>query len=315
MLPVAVLVMAVVLVRCGSSGGDGGPVLTEEEIRVLASQRIDSTAVQSLAGDSTKVEYIPYADSIDIKTVLDRLTAEAWILVEDSSGLLISAKNAHKRMFPASLTKMMTGMIALEKGRMGDSIVITEDVFLAKDSRVRLGDGYLLGNIINEMLLLSDNDAANAVAKNIGGDIPAFCRMMNEKAAYLNMDSTHFANPNGMPNDSNYSTAHDLLVLARYCMRDTTFAKIVGTKFMDIPLIDRRHLPSQNTNRLLETYEGCIGVKTGYTRLAGYCLVSAAKRRGHTLFLVLLNSKSQASRFTESEALLDYGFRILDNKP
>jgi D-alanyl-D-alanine carboxypeptidase len=94
-------------------------------------------------------------------------------------------------------------------------------------------------------------------------------------------------------------------------MRDSAFAKIAGTASTDIPLTDGRHLSSQNTNLLLGSYEGCIGVKTGFTRKAGYCLSSAATRNGVTLFLVLLNSRSQSSRFTESAALLDYGFRIM----
>jgi D-alanyl-D-alanine carboxypeptidase len=126
------------------------------------------------------------------------------------------------------------------------------------------------------------------------------------------MDSTHFANPNGMPNDSTYSTAHDLLVLARYCMRDTAFAKIVGSPLIDVPLIDGRHIACQNTNLLLGKYDGCIGVKTGYTRQAGSCLASAATRNGITLHLVLLKSRSRSSRFSESATLLDYGFRVAE---
>jgi D-alanyl-D-alanine carboxypeptidase len=225
--------------------------------------------------------------------------------------MLINSKNATKRMFPASLAKMMTTILALEHGHLDDTVTITNDVFIVKDARVRLGDGFLFGNLINEMVLQSDNDAAYAVAKHVGGDTLAFCKMMNDRAAYLGLDSTHFANPNGMPNDSTYSSARDLLVLARYCMRDSAFAAIVGTPFMDIPLVDGRHLPCDNTNLLLRSYEGCIGVKTGYTRDAGSCLASAATRDGVTLFLVLLNSRSRSSRFTESALLLDHGFSLM----
>ena len=304
----AILTWAAATLGCESSGG---VVLSEEEMRVAASQHIDSTQVR-IMDEASGIMFVPGADSVAVSESLHGLSAEAWILVEDSTGLLISAKNAHNRMFPASLTKMMTCMLALERGEPSDTIVISEDVFLAKDSRVRLGDRYLLGNLIHEMMLQSDNDAAYALARHIGGDIPAFCQLMNEKAVALGMDSTHFANPNGLPSDSTYSTARDLLVLARYCMRDSAFAKIAGTAFMDIPLADGRHLPCQNTNLLLESYEGCIGVKTGFTRQAGYCLASAATRRGATLFLALLGSKSQTSRFDESAVLLDYGFRVRD---
>jgi D-alanyl-D-alanine carboxypeptidase/D-alanyl-D-alanine carboxypeptidase (penicillin-binding protein 5/6) len=285
-------------------------VLSEEEIRLDRACHID-TAV-------TVPPLVEWQDSLNV------LSAEAWILVDDATGLLISAKNADKRMYMASLTKMMTCLLALEQGNMGDSIEITDDVFLTKDSKVRPGDGYLLGNLICEMMLQSDNNAAIAIAKHIGGDTEAFCDMMNLKAAYLGMDSTRFANPNGMPNDSNYSSARDLVVLSRYCMGDSVFASIVGTAFMDIPLTDGRHLPCQNTNLLLWQEEDptekswehwrCIGVKTGYTRQAGSCLASAAVLGDTRLFLILLNSKSRSLRFSESATLLDYGFRVMQER-
>ena len=296
--------MLIILVAsCSFCMGPEGELRSEEEIRLEQACHIDSTTL------------LP--DSIEYKNNLSNLSAEAWILVEDSTGILISAKNVNKRMYMASLTKMMTCLLALENGNMGDTIVITQDVFLTKDSRVRVGDSYLLGDMICEMMLQSDNNAATAIAKHIGGDVEAFCEMMNLKAAYLSMDSTHFANPNGMPNDSNYSSARDLVVLSRYCMADSVFASIAGRPFMDIPLTDGRHLPCENTNLLLGQYEGCIGVKTGYTRQAGSCLASAAERNGRRLFLILLNSKSRSSRFTESAVLLDYGFRVLrqENQP
>jgi D-alanyl-D-alanine carboxypeptidase/D-alanyl-D-alanine carboxypeptidase (penicillin-binding protein 5/6) len=298
------LLLLVVIVygiyKCSS--GDSQPPRSAEEIRLDDSRRIDTTALQSVVR----------LDSIEGWERLNGLSAEAWILVEDSSGLLISEKNADERLFPASLTKMMTGLLALEDGRLSDSIEITKELCITRDARVRPGDAYLAGNLIKEMLLLSDNDAAYALASHIGGDTLFFCEMMNRKAAYLGMDSTHFANPNGMPNDSNYSTARDLLTLARYSMRDSLFADIVGSAFLDLPLLDGRHLPSKNTNVMLESYEGCIGVKTGFTRQAGACLASAATRNGVRLFLVLLKSRSHASRFTESAILLDYGFRVME---
>ena len=220
-------------------------------------------------------------------------------------------KYANEPRFIASLTKMMTGLLALENGNMADTVLITDDVFICKDSRVRLGEGYLLGDLIYEMMLQSDNDAAYALAKHLAGDTLKFYDVMNEKAAYLGMTSTHFANPNGMPAPDNYSTANDLIRLARYAMRDSAFAEIVGTKDKEVPLIDGRHMSCRNTNVLLHSYEGCIGIKTGYTRQAGNCLASAATRDGTTLYLVLLNSRSMRSRFTESAILLDYGFRVM----
>lgn len=301
------------IVLCGSCGEgkrEEEPQRSEEEVRLEKIGRLDSTLLWTLPHVEGMQGWM--ADSLNRwQERLDSLSAEAWVLVEDSTGLVISEKNADQRMYMASITKMMTCLLALENGKMGDSIEMTKDVYTTSDARVKVGDSYTVGNMIQEMMMMSDNNAAYALAKYVGGDTLKFYQMMNEKAAYLGMNGTHFANPNGMLNDSNYSTAYDLLRLSRYCMRDTAFARIVGTASADIPLLDGRHLPCQNTNTLLEKYEGCIGIKTGFTRQAGNCLASAATRDGVTLYLILLKSKSYTSRFNESVTLLDYGFEVM----
>lgn len=289
------------LTACNTGRSGGASPLTPEQERLSHINLIDSVTLPSLL----------HLDSIEGSDKLESISAEAWMLVDDNTGFVISQKYANEPAFMASLTKMMTCLLALENGNMTDTVKITEDVFIAKDSRVRLGDGYVMSHLIDEMMLVSDNDAAYALAKQIGGDTLTFCEMMNEKAAYLGMTNTHFANPNGMPNFENYSSASDLIRLSRYCMRDSSFAQIVGTKEKDIPLTDGRHMPCRNTNVLLTTYEGCIGIKTGFTRQAGNCLASAVTRGGVTLYLVLLNSRSMSSRFTESAILLDYGFNVM----
>ena len=289
------------LIACHTGNSGETKTLTPEQERLERINRIDSVSLCTLLEQ----------DSVERAEILSSITAEAWLLIDDSTGMVISQKYANEPQFMASLTKMMTCLLALENGNPTDTVKITDDVYIAKDSRVRLNDGYLLGNLIYEMMLVSDNDAAYALANHIAGDTLKFCDMMNEKAAYLGMTNTHFANPNGMPNLQNYSSACDLVRLARYCMGDSTFAQIVGTKEKDIPLTDGRHMPCQNTNALLSTYEGCIGIKTGFTRQAGNCLASAATRDGVTLYLILLNSRSMSSRFKESAILLDYGFNVM----
>lgn len=295
------LTLCFCITACNSGRSESDTSLSPEQERLERINRIDSLSLPM----TLKL------DSIEGWEQLSAISAEAWMLIDDSTGFVISQKYANDPKYIASLTKMMTCLLALEKGNMRDTVEITEDVFITKDSRVRLGDGYEVRHLIDEMMLLSDNDAAYALATHIGGDTLRFCEMMNEKAAYLGMTNTHFANPNGMPNSQNYSSACDLLRLARYCMGDSTFAQIVGTKEKDIPLTDGRHMPCRNTNALLMTYKGCIGIKTGYTRQAGNCLASAATRDGVTLYLVLLNSRSMSSRFTESALLLDYGFNVM----
>lgn len=291
--------MFLLLMYCFACGS-GEPQLSPEEQRLQKIARIDST-LQDL---------VPL-DSVEGYDLLANLTAEAWMLVDDSTGFIISQKNADKKRFIASITKMMTCLVALENGNMDDTLFITKEDYVTRDAIVRPGDSYQLGNLIREMMLMSDNDAAYAIARHIGGDTLIFYDMMNQKAEYLGMDSTHFANPNGMPNNDNYSSASDLIRLSRYCMFDSVFAQIVGTAEADLPLIDGRHLPCMNTNLLLTTYEGCMGIKTGFTRQAAGCLSTTATRDGTTLYLVLLGSRNRSSRFKESAILLDYGFNVM----
>lgn len=290
-----------IVIACMIGCSEETKPIDPERQRIEHINKIDSTTLRTILNPDT----IKGADKINA------LTADFWMLIEDSTGLVISERNADSLAYMASITKMMTCLLALENGNLTDTIRITEDVYVAKDSRVRLGDEYVMRDLIDEMMLVSDNDAAYALAKHIGGDTLKFCEMMNDKAISLGMGHTHFANPNGMPNNENYSTACDLIKLSRYCMQDSLFAQIVGTKEKDIPLIDGRHMPCRNTNALLTTYEGCLGIKTGFTRQAGNCLASVATRDGVTLYLILLNSRSMSMRFTESAILLDYGFEVM----
>ena len=290
-----------VVASCDIGGRTGGRVLTPEQARLERIGTIDSTTLCTVVNP----------DSIEGWEQIETLSAEAWMLIDDSTGFVISQRYANEPRFMASLTKMMTCLLALENGNMADTVTITPELYICRDSRVRPGQAYLLGNLLYEMMLQSDNDAAYAIASHIAGDTLRFCDMMNEKAAYLGMATTHFSNPNGMPAPDNYSTASDLMRLARYAMRDSTFASIVATRDRKVPLVDGRHMDCLNTNALLSSYQGCIGIKTGFTRQAGNCLASAATRNGTTLYLVLLNSRSMRSRFTESAILLDYGFRVM----
>ena len=267
------LALLLSMTACHNDGKAVTVALTPEQELLAEINNIDSVTFQTIVNP----------DSVEGFDKLSTLSAESWMLIDDSTGMVISQKYANEPQYMASLTKMMTCLLALENGNMADTVEITKDVFINRNSRVRLGERYLLGNLIYEMMLQSDNDAAYAIAKHLAGDTLKFCEIMNEKAAYIGMSNTHFANPNGMPNINNYSTACDLIRLARYSMRDSAFATIVGTAYKDVPLVDGRHMACYNTNVLLNKYQGCIGIKTGFTRQAGNCLASAATRDGRTL--------------------------------
>ena len=279
----------------------------ETPVRDLEAERLYKISIL----DTTTLKTIIDPDTVEGFDLLNNLTAQAWILVDDKTGYVISEKKSRERMYIASLTKMMTCLLALEHGSDSDSVYITQSDYVSRDSRVKLDQGYLLRDLINEMMLVSDNDAAYAIARHIGGDTTAFCNKMNEKAAYLGMTATHYDNPNGLPNDSNYSSAYDQLRLVRYCMEDSVFAQVVGSREARVPLLDGRHMDCINTNRLLFTYDGCIGVKTGFTYQAGACLAASAERDGVRLYVILLKSQNMRLRFKEAAVLLDYGFRVM----
>ena len=279
----------------------------ETPVRDLEAERLYKISIL----DTTTLKTIIDPDTVEEFDLLDNLTAQAWILIDDNTGYVISEKKSRERMYIASLTKMMTCLLALEHGSDSDSVYITQSDYVSRDSRVKLDQGYLLRDLINEMMLVSDNDAAYAIARHIGGDTTAFCNKMNEKAAYLGMTATHYDNPNGLPNDSNYSSAYDQLRLVRYCMEDSVFAQVVGSREARVPLLDGRHMDCINTNRLLFTYDGCLGVKTGFTYQAGACLAASAERDGVRLYVILLKSQNMRLRFKEAAVLLDYGFRVM----
>ena len=253
----------------------------------------------------------------DVETV-----SKAIYLLNLDTDTLVYEKNSNDKLYPASTTKIMTYIVTVEnvKDIKNTKVVVNKDILdeLAGTGSSLSGLEYFVGqtvtvyDLLNCLMIKSGNDAALLLADFVGdGSVQNFVDMMNEKAAYLGMTNTHFANPNGLPNANNYSTASDLVRLSRYCMRDSLFAEIVGTVEKDVFLTDGRHIPCRNTNALLSTYEGCFGIKTGFTRQAGNCLASVAKRDDITLYLVLLNSRSMSSRFTESAILLDYGFNVM----
>ena len=293
-----IILVLLFLAACGAK---------ETPVRDLEAERLYKISIL----DTTTLKTIIDPDTVEGFDLLDNLTAQAWILIDDKTGYVISEKKSRERMYIASLTKMMTCLLALEHGSDSDSVYITQSDYVSRDSRVKLDQGYLLRDLINEMMLVSDNDAAYAIARHIGGDTTAFCNKMNEKAAYLGMTATHYDNPNGLPNDSNYSSAYDQLRLVRYCMEDSVFAQVVGSREARVPLLDGRHMDCINTNRLLFTYDGCLGVKTGFTYQAGACLAASAERDGVRLYVILLKSQNMRLRFKEAAVLLDYGFRVM----
>jgi len=239
---------------------------------------------------------------------LQKLTARSAIVMDAVTGQILYERDIDARRYPASTTKMMTLIVALEHGKLDDIVTVSKKAEGVEGSTLWLvkGDKIPLGELLTGMMMHSGNDATVAVAEHIAGSVPAFVRMMNEKAAELGANSTHFVNPNGLPDEDHYTTAFDLAKIAAYGYSLPHFEEIVSQKETHYDWVKDPAKKLRNENQMLWLYRGANGVKTGYTDAAGRCLVSAARRDGMQLIAVVLDSYYM---WNDSIALLDYGFQ------
>ena len=231
------------------------------------------------------------------------LSAVSAILMDAESGRVLFEKNAYKERAIASITKLMTALVAAESGhKLSEKIVIRPEWTGIEGSSIylRTGETVTLEILLYGLLLNSGNDAAVAVASYCAGSIDMFVEQMNQRASSLGMKQTHFTNPNGLSESDHFSTAYDMALLARACSANRLISEIVSTK--SITLGTRTFT---NHNKLLWRYEGCTGMKTGFTEAAGRTLVSSARRNGQTLIAVTLNAPND---WIDHASLFDYGF-------
>lgn len=241
------------------------------------------------------------------------ITADAAIVVDANSGQVLYEKNADKREYPASTTKIMTCILGIESGRPDRIVEVSDNAADVESTRLYPGEQLRLQDMMRQMMLISDNGCATAVGETLAqGDIEHFAQMMNAKAASLGMTNTHFVNANGMPDSNHYTTARDMSKLMSYALKNAEFRKIIGTNDARIYYIKPSGHTEYcvNTNDLLRTYAGCVGGKTGWTSAARGCLVVAADRDGRELEAVVFHSDDDETRFSEAAALLDYGFSL-----
>lgn len=229
-----------------------------------------------------------------------QLSAASAILMDADSGEVLYEKDAARRMRIASTTKIMTALVVLEHARLTDTITVTGDHMVEGSSMyLKPGEVVTVEELLYGLMLCSGNDAALALADCCGG-LETFVAAMNDKAAALGMTDTSFANPNGLDDENHYSTARDMAVLAAYAAQDPTFRRICSTR---TATVGGRTMT--NHNKLLSQVEGCIGMKTGYTRAAGRTLVSCAEREGRRLVAVTL---CDGNDWADHKALYEMGF-------
>ena len=229
-------------------------------------------------------------------------SAAAAILVDADSGRVLYEQNADAKMLIASTTKIMTALVAIRKGNLSDAVTVKREATLTEGSSMYLKEGeqLTLEALLYGLMLCSGNDAAVAIAEHVGGSQAGFVKMMNETAKELGMEHTSFANPNGLDAETHYSTARDMAVLACAAMENETFARIVSTRTVTIG-----GRTMTNHNKLLAWSEGCIGLKTGYTKAAGRTLVSCMEKNGQRLVAVTLQDGND---WADHQALYEYGF-------
>ncbi len=240
------------------------------------------------------------------------VSAASAVVIDGLSGSVLYEKNADEKRSMASTTKIMTTLVALEQGDLTRTITATKEMVTVEGSGMGLlaGDQITLEGLCYGMMLSSGNDAANTVAISLCGSLSAFGDKMNQTAMRLGMNNTHFVTPSGLDAEHHYSTAYDMAILTRYALQNPTFCKMASASSAVVHYGNppyRRTLT--NHNRLLKEYEGCIGVKTGFTKKSGRCLVSAATRNGATVICVTLAAPDD---WNDHKRLLDYGFSRLE---
>ena len=239
------------------------------------------------------------------------VTAPAWILYDASSGTVLASSAANEERAIASVTKIMTALVALDRADLDEVVAVSARAAATGEKEIGLvaGEQITMGALLKALLVASANDAATAIAEYVGGSVEGFAELMNQKAQELGMTNTHFSNPHGLDSPRHYSSATDLVRLAMAAMEYPEFRDAVRAQilvFPDDPDGNRR--VATTTNRLLGSYPGLIGVKTGFTAQAQLTYVAAAQRQGRTLYAVVLGAEGNGAHFEDAEALLDYGF-------
>ncbi|MEG1996036.1 MAG: D-alanyl-D-alanine carboxypeptidase family protein [Oscillospiraceae bacterium] len=236
------------------------------------------------------------------------ISAKSYVIMESLTGKVIDSKNMNDKLPIASTTKILTSLIALEQPNLYEYFEVDKNAIMVEGSSMGLqaGDKVTLEALVYGMLLPSGNDAANAAATRIAGSCEKFSLLMNERAKKIGMNNSSFTTPSGLDADIHFSTAYDMALLARQAIKNENFVNICKMQNATVTFgnpMQRRRLT--NHNKLLSLYDECFGIKTGFTKKAGRCLVGAAQNDGVTLVCVTLNAPND---WQDQKTLFDYGF-------
>ena len=293
------MIAGATLAACGPAAALPAALQPDAQVGIAPQAR----AVQPPPADLAKAESQPK---------IAEVKAAAYLLMDAGSGSVLISNGGQQRRAPASLTKIMTALIVLERSKL-DRLVTADQASLdaLKDTEsstigLQAGDRMTVKDLLYGLLLPSGNDAALVLAKAVAGSEKSFVELMNKRAAELDLTHTHFDNPHGLDSRNQYSTAYDLARLTRVAMNNATFREIVATQRQPVTISGDPY-SSPNYNELLQLYPGADGVKIGYTDLAGETMIGSAVRDGRRLLVVVLGSNRRAA---DAMLLLDRGFGL-----
>jgi D-alanyl-D-alanine carboxypeptidase (penicillin-binding protein 5/6) len=249
-------------------------------------------------------------------TFADEIRSRSVVVMDVSTGEMLYAKNPYLRLPPASTTKLMTAIIAVENANLSDVVTISRNASHVSPHKAGLkkGDKVTVEQLLYAALLDSANDAAVALSEVVAGSETRFATLMNRKALAIGAVNTRFINASGLPGPSQYTTAYDLAKIMSYVLRYQKLKEVIGTRVAEISTENGNSIFLRNTNRLLWSGEDHVGGKTGYTRKAMHCFVCATERQNATVIVVILGSPSRDVLWRESETLISKGFEVLGNK-
>lgn len=246
----------------------------------------------------------------------DNINSRAAVVMDPATGKLLYAKNPDLRCAPASTTKLMTAIIAIERAELQDTVTISKNVSRVSPHKAgfKAGDRVTVEELLNAALISSANDAAVALAEAVSGSEERFVALMNRKAAAIGASNTRFINASGLPGQGQYTTASDLSKIMGYALQYPKLKEIIGTRVAEISTARGESIFLRNTNKLLWSEEDLVGGKTGFTRKARHCFVCAAERSQDAVIVTILGSPSREGMWRESAFLITRGFDVIQNK-
>lgn len=298
---------------------------------VLFAQEEGANSENAPTADTTQTTQTTQTRATLPKAFIDKNTYSPYAVLYDvDNDEILYSKGADKKCYPASLTKLMTALVALEYTKPDDVFTLGTELYMISPGSSRayltVGTKLTMEHLLQALLLPSGNDAAYAIAAQVGrviennpdldryAAVSVFLKKMNEKAKELGCKKTHFENPDGYHDNNHYTTAKDMLYIAREAIKNDTIKTIVSTSQVTVRFLSGQSATWQNSNKLLladntYTYEGAFGLKTGTTDEAGKCLAACATRDGHTSIAIVMGAEAENGRWDDARGLLDLSFQ------